>query len=282
MRLGLLDNRGRLDVEVAASLAVLCRAGAEFYGWINEGDKTKGVLAAAIGREAVLAIRDGDDGDGHPDPPGVPADGAGRPAPGRAPGPRRGRSTSCARTARRRRPPTHGGRRRHAARAAGGADRAADHGAAHHRRRRTVRRDPRPHGAAAAGAGPPPLRRHRDRPLAEPHDQRRQTASSACWSPRPPRADLAAACRRCTATCSADGCAVSSAGAGPPAHRPAEPSSARCCASRTPVGDMPTASAVSSVDRPTTVRRITMSRWVAGSASNGWSASAPRGSRRRR
>lgn len=59
MRLGLLDNRGRIDVEVAASLAVLTRAGAEFYGWINEGDNTKGVLAGAIGREAVLAIRDG-------------------------------------------------------------------------------------------------------------------------------------------------------------------------------------------------------------------------------
>lgn len=59
MRLGLLDNRGRVDVEVAASLAVLTRAGAEFYGWINEGDKTKGVLSAAIGREAVLAIREG-------------------------------------------------------------------------------------------------------------------------------------------------------------------------------------------------------------------------------
>ncbi|HEX6354022.1 ESX secretion-associated protein EspG [Actinophytocola sp.] len=59
MRLGLLDNRGRVDVEVAASLAVLTRAGAEFYGWINEGDKTKGVLAGAIGREAVLAVREG-------------------------------------------------------------------------------------------------------------------------------------------------------------------------------------------------------------------------------
>jgi hypothetical protein len=59
MRLGFLDNRGRPDVELASSLAVLCRAGAEFYGWINEGEHTKGVLAAAIGREALLAIRDG-------------------------------------------------------------------------------------------------------------------------------------------------------------------------------------------------------------------------------
>ncbi|GAB1516283.1 ESX secretion-associated protein EspG [Actinophytocola sp. KF-1] len=58
-RLGLLDRRGRVEVEVAASLAVLCRAGAEFYGWINEGDDTKGVLAGAIGREAILAVREG-------------------------------------------------------------------------------------------------------------------------------------------------------------------------------------------------------------------------------
>lgn len=58
-RLGLLDRRGRIEVEAAASLAVLCRAGAEFYGWINEGDDTKGVLAAAIGREAILAVREG-------------------------------------------------------------------------------------------------------------------------------------------------------------------------------------------------------------------------------
>jgi hypothetical protein len=61
MRLGLLDNRGRVDVEVAASLAVLTRAGAEFYGWINTGDQTKGVLAGATGREAILAVRRGDE-----------------------------------------------------------------------------------------------------------------------------------------------------------------------------------------------------------------------------
>ncbi|MGH3763187.1 ESX secretion-associated protein EspG [Actinophytocola sp.] len=61
LRHGLLDRRGRVDVELSASLAVLCRAGVEFYGWINEGDRTRAVLAAAIGREAVLAIRDGDE-----------------------------------------------------------------------------------------------------------------------------------------------------------------------------------------------------------------------------
>lgn len=58
--MGLLDSHGRMDAELVASLTVLCRPGAEFYGWINDGDKTRGVLAAAIGREAILAIRDAD------------------------------------------------------------------------------------------------------------------------------------------------------------------------------------------------------------------------------
>ncbi|HEU5472187.1 MAG TPA: ESX secretion-associated protein EspG [Actinophytocola sp.] len=59
-RLGLFDRRGRLDVELVASLAVLCRPGVEFYGWISRDETTIGVLAAAIGREAVLAVRTGD------------------------------------------------------------------------------------------------------------------------------------------------------------------------------------------------------------------------------
>jgi hypothetical protein len=59
-RAGLLDRRGRVDVDLAASLAVLCRPGAEFYGWVNEGDRTRGVLAAATGREALLAVREGE------------------------------------------------------------------------------------------------------------------------------------------------------------------------------------------------------------------------------
>lgn len=58
-RMGLFDRRGRLDVELVASLTVLCRAGAEFYGWISGGERTLGVLAAAVGREAILAVRDG-------------------------------------------------------------------------------------------------------------------------------------------------------------------------------------------------------------------------------
>lgn len=59
-RLGWLDRRGQVDAEVAASLAVLCRAAVECYGWIKDGARTIAVLAGAIGREAVLAVRDGD------------------------------------------------------------------------------------------------------------------------------------------------------------------------------------------------------------------------------
>src|SRR5881394_730429 len=47
-QMGLVDRRGRLDVEVASSLAVLCRPRTEFYGWIHREGHTMGVLAAAI------------------------------------------------------------------------------------------------------------------------------------------------------------------------------------------------------------------------------------------
>lgn len=43
--LGWYDRRTRLDVEVVAALAVLCRAETEFYGWISHGEATIGVLA---------------------------------------------------------------------------------------------------------------------------------------------------------------------------------------------------------------------------------------------
>lgn len=59
--MGLVDRRGRLDVEVASSLAVLCRPRTEFYGWIHREDRTTGVLAAAIGGEGVVAVRDGEE-----------------------------------------------------------------------------------------------------------------------------------------------------------------------------------------------------------------------------
>jgi hypothetical protein len=58
-RLSWLDRRGELDVEVTAALRVLCQAGVEFYGWIDDGERTRGVLCAAIGRKAMLVVRDG-------------------------------------------------------------------------------------------------------------------------------------------------------------------------------------------------------------------------------
>jgi ESX secretion-associated protein EspG len=56
-RLGWLDRRGQLDAEVSASLAVVCRGGVEFKGWISSASAgDAGVLVAATGREAVLAV----------------------------------------------------------------------------------------------------------------------------------------------------------------------------------------------------------------------------------
>jgi hypothetical protein len=56
-RLGWRDRRGRLEPDVASSLAVMCRAAIEFTGWI--GGST-GVLAAATGRESILAVKQDD------------------------------------------------------------------------------------------------------------------------------------------------------------------------------------------------------------------------------
>ncbi|SDD01593.1 ESX secretion-associated protein EspG [Actinokineospora iranica] len=59
-RLGGLDRRGRLDADLAATLTLLCKPAVEFYGWLTTGDTTTSVLAAATGRDAVLATRTGD------------------------------------------------------------------------------------------------------------------------------------------------------------------------------------------------------------------------------
>jgi hypothetical protein len=55
-RLGWLDQRGRLDVDVAAALAVLCRPTTEFFGWVTVEETKAGVLAGAIGRLALVAV----------------------------------------------------------------------------------------------------------------------------------------------------------------------------------------------------------------------------------
>ncbi|OLR89787.1 ESX secretion-associated protein EspG [Actinokineospora bangkokensis] len=56
---GGVDEHGRVDRDVEATLALLCRPAVEFYGWIFHRGKHIGVLAAATGRDAVLAVRDG-------------------------------------------------------------------------------------------------------------------------------------------------------------------------------------------------------------------------------
>lgn len=58
-RHGLLGPRGP-DAELLDSLAVLVRPKVEFYGWFHAGDTTRAVLSAAIGREALHAVRVGD------------------------------------------------------------------------------------------------------------------------------------------------------------------------------------------------------------------------------
>jgi hypothetical protein len=58
---GGVDRRGRLDVDLQATLSLLCTPRVEFYGWMSfHGQPAVGVLVAASGRDAVLAIRDGD------------------------------------------------------------------------------------------------------------------------------------------------------------------------------------------------------------------------------
>lgn len=58
--LGWRDRLGRLEREVAASLAVLARPAVAYYGWLTHDHATISVLAAAIGKEAVLAVRQPD------------------------------------------------------------------------------------------------------------------------------------------------------------------------------------------------------------------------------
>jgi hypothetical protein len=55
--LGWRDSAGRLEREVVASLTVLCRPVVEMFGWISHDGATIGVLAAKIGKDAVLAVR---------------------------------------------------------------------------------------------------------------------------------------------------------------------------------------------------------------------------------
>lgn len=55
--LGWRDSAGRLEREVVATLTVLCRPVVEMFGWITHDGATIGVLAAKIGKDAVLAVR---------------------------------------------------------------------------------------------------------------------------------------------------------------------------------------------------------------------------------
>lgn len=57
---GLIDTRGRASVDFLDWLPVLTKPAIEYYGWVNSGDQTYGVLAASLGLQAVLAVSSGD------------------------------------------------------------------------------------------------------------------------------------------------------------------------------------------------------------------------------
>ncbi|TNC21184.1 ESX secretion-associated protein EspG [Amycolatopsis alkalitolerans] len=54
---GLLDRHGRLDAEFLDLLPLLTNASLEYYGWVHDGQRTYGILAAARGLQGVVAIR---------------------------------------------------------------------------------------------------------------------------------------------------------------------------------------------------------------------------------
>lgn len=58
-RLGWRQRDGSVEREVLAALAVVCRPDLGFHGWFSHEHRTTSVLAAAVGREGVLAVRTG-------------------------------------------------------------------------------------------------------------------------------------------------------------------------------------------------------------------------------
>lgn len=54
---GLLDRQGRLDVEFLDWLPLLTNASLEYYGWVHDGQRTYGILAAARGLQGIVAVR---------------------------------------------------------------------------------------------------------------------------------------------------------------------------------------------------------------------------------
>ncbi|KAA9165757.1 ESX secretion-associated protein EspG [Amycolatopsis acidicola] len=54
---GLVDRRGRLEVDFLDWLPLLTTASVEYYGWVNDGRRTYGILAAGRGLQGIVAIR---------------------------------------------------------------------------------------------------------------------------------------------------------------------------------------------------------------------------------
>ncbi|MEC3979990.1 ESX secretion-associated protein EspG [Amycolatopsis sp. H20-H5] len=56
---GLVDERGRTTVDFLDWLPLLSKPSVEYYGWVRTGGRTYGILAAARGLQAVLAVSGG-------------------------------------------------------------------------------------------------------------------------------------------------------------------------------------------------------------------------------
>jgi hypothetical protein len=56
----LVDRRGRVEVDFLDWLPLLTNASVEYYGWVHDGRRTYGVLAAGRGLQGIIAIRVGD------------------------------------------------------------------------------------------------------------------------------------------------------------------------------------------------------------------------------
>jgi hypothetical protein len=57
---GLVDGRGRVEIDFLDWLPLLTTPSIEYYGWANDGERTYGVLAAARGLQGIVAIRSGE------------------------------------------------------------------------------------------------------------------------------------------------------------------------------------------------------------------------------
>lgn len=54
---GLLNRSGRIETEFLDWLPLLTNASIEYYGWVHDGQRTYGILAAGRGLQGIVAVR---------------------------------------------------------------------------------------------------------------------------------------------------------------------------------------------------------------------------------